>query len=625
MSAKSFDRRGLAIAGVVLALVLLFSLNTFGALVLRPLRIDLTENKQFTLSEGTLTLLGRLEEPVELRLYVSSGIREANPFLASYADRVHDLLKAYAEAAEGRITVRYVDPEPFSEEEDRAVGFGLQPISLGDGTTGYFGIAGTNSTDDTDVIAVLSPERERFLEYDLTRLVYNLAYPDKPVVGLITGLPMNGDPALQYKPWQVYSQLGQQFEVRYLGGEIGRFDEDVELLMVAHPKELSDRTLYAIDQFVLGGGKLLVFVDPHSEAAALRQRQPGMEPTSSNLAKLFDAWGIAFDEDKVVADPSAARQVQFPSGQRQQIVDYLAWLSLDPAHLNPDQPITAELERVNLASAGFLRAKEGAEIELVPLLVSSPQAQVIDAEEVRLFPDPLKLLKNYEPGDEALSMAAVVEGTFRSAYPDGPPEGADDTIAHREKAEEPVSVIVVADTDLLDDRSWLARQNLLGQEVVLPLASNADFVANALDFLAGSEVLMALRGRDVALRPFTRIIAIRREAEQRYRAKEQELLDRLSELEDKLRKLQVSEDAAGGVVLSEAQQREIENFRSQILETRAELREVQRALRRDIEDLKARIRFANIGAVPLVVGLVAIGLALVRRARYRRKVTTATG
>ncbi len=623
MSGKSFDRRGLAIAGVALALVLLFSLNTFGALVLRPLRIDLTADEQFTLSEGTLKLLGELEEPVELRLYVSSGIREANPFLASYADRVHDLLKAYAEAANGRISVRYIDPEPFSEEEDRAVGFGLQPISLGDGTTGYFGIAGTNSTDDADVIAVLSPERERFLEFDLTRLVYNLAYPDKPVVGLVTGLPMNGDPALQYKPWQVYSQLAQQFDIRYLGGEIGSFDEDMELLLVAHPKGLSERTLYAIDQFVLGGGKLLVFVDPHSEAAALRQQRPGMEPTSSDLAELFDAWGIAFDENRVVADPSAARQVQFPSGQRQQIVDYLAWLSLDPSHLNPDQPITAELQRVNLASAGFIEKKEGAEVELVPLLISSPQAQAIDAEEVRLFPDPLKLIGDYEPGDEALYMAAVVTGRFESAFPDGPPEGAETTAEHRREAAEPVSVIVVADTDLLDDRSWLARQNLLGQEVTLPLASNADFVANALDFLAGSEVLMALRGRDVALRPFTRIIAIRREAEQRYRAKEQELLDRLSELEDKLRKLQVSDDG-GAAVLSEAQQQEIENFRSQLLETRAELREVQRALRSDIENLKARIRFANIGAVPLLVGLVAIGLALVRRARYRRKVTTTT-
>ncbi len=621
MSGKAFDRRGLAIAGVVLALILLFSLNTFGALVLRPLRIDLTEDRQFTLSEGTLELLGRLEEPVELRLYVSSGIREANPFLASYADRVHDFLKAYAEAAEGRITVRYIDPEPFSEEEDRAVGFGLQPISLGDGTTGYFGIAGTNSTDDADVIAVLSPERERFLEFDLTRLVYNLAYPDKPVVGLITGLPMNGDPALQYRPWQVYSQLGQQFELRYLGGDIGSFDEDIDLLLIAHPKQLSDRTLYAIDQFVLGGGKALVFVDPHSEAAALRQRQPGMEPTSSSLDRLFDAWGIAFDEDKVVADPSAARQVQFPSGQRQQIVDYLAWLSLDRSHLNPDQPITAELERVNLASAGYIAKKEGAEVDLAPLLISSPQAMAIDAEEVRLFPDPLKLLRDYEPGNEALYMAAVVEGRFRSAFPDGPPEGADGSGEHRSEAAEPVSVIVVADTDILDDRSWLARQSVLGQEVMLPLASNADFVANALDFLAGSDVLMALRGRDVALRPFTRIIAIRREAERRYRAKEQELLDRLSELEDKLRKLQVSEEA-GTAVLSEAQQREIEEFRTQILETRAELREVQRALRRDIETLKARIRFANIGAVPLVVGLVAVGLALVRRARYRRKVTT---
>ncbi len=623
MRSRRTDRMKLAAAGVVLSLILLVSLNTFGALTLRPFRLDLTEDKAFTLSEGTRKLLASLKEPIVLRLYLSRSIRESSPFLAAYADRVRDLLQTYAELSNGRIVVRYIDPEPYSQEEDRAVGFGLKEISAdGGNTSGYFGIAGTNSTDDVDVIPVLSPERERFLEYDLTRLVYNLADPDKPVVALISGLPISGDPALQYRPWRIYKQLGQQFDLRYLGGDVGTFDKDVDLLLVVHPSKLSDRTLYAIDQFVLHGGKALVFVDPHSEAASMRQRQPGMEPTSSTLRKLFDAWGIRFDENKVVADPATARQVQFPSGGRTQVVPYLVWLSLDRDSMNHDLPITSDLRRVNVATAGFLDRKKDAKIDFTPLLVSSPQAEAIDADLVRLFPDPLKLLKDYKPGDHALTMAALVSGTFKSAYPDGPPKGADKGIEHLSEAKAKATVMVVADTDLLDDRVWLARQSLLGQEVLVPLANNADFVANALDYLSGSEVLLGLRGRDAGLRPFVRIVELQRQAELRYRAKEQELLGRLSELQDKLDKLQV-DDKGKAVELTEAQAKEILKLRGEILRTRAELREVQHALRQDIETLQARIRFANIAAMPILVGLIAILLAAFRRARFRRHVAAA--
>ena len=289
---RLLDRRLLAGAGIVLALVSLFAINTFGALVLRPYRLDLTETKSYTLSEGTRKLLSSLDEPIVLRLYVSSTIAERNAFLAAYARRVHDLLRAYAEASGGKITVELIDPEPYSEEEDRAVGFGLQPIAFDNGqTVAYLGIAGTNSTDDVDVIPLLSPEREPFLEYDLTRLVYNLAHPEKPVIGMVSGLPLSGDPLNDYRPWEIYRQLGQLYDIRWMGGDISDF-EDVDVLMIVHPRDLSDKTLYAIDQFLLRGGKAMVFVDPHSEAAAARQQRPGMAPTSSSLDRLFEAWGI---------------------------------------------------------------------------------------------------------------------------------------------------------------------------------------------------------------------------------------------------------------------------------------------------------------------------------------------
>ena len=278
------DRRRLTIAGIVLAVILFLALNTFGSLALRSTRLDLTENHQFTLSPGTVQLLGSVKEPITLRFYASRALRDANPFLGSYADRVHDLLRTYADAANGRITVEYIDPEPFSPEEDRAVGFGLDPIALdGGASSGYLGIAGTNSTDDVDVLPVLSPERETFLEYDLTRMVNNLAHPDKPVVALLSSLPINGDPAMRGQRWQVMQEIDQFFDVRVLGGDVGRIDDDVKALMLVHPQGLSEQTLYAIDQFVLRGGKALVFVDPDSEAEAIRQQQSGMPTDTLSL------------------------------------------------------------------------------------------------------------------------------------------------------------------------------------------------------------------------------------------------------------------------------------------------------------------------------------------------------
>ena len=624
MASRGIDRQKLAVIGVVLAIICFVALNTFGSLTLRGMRLDLTQNRQFTLSHGTEQLLADVDEPVTLRLYVSSAVREANPFLATYADRVHDMLKTYAGASDGTITVEYVDPEPFSPEEDRAVGFGLEPIPLDNrGTNGYFGLAGTNSTDDVDVLPVLSPEREAFLEYDLTRMVYNLANPEKPVVAVLSSLPVNGDPAMQYQPWQFMKELGQFFELRHLGGEIAKLDDDVHTLVLIQPQNLSEKTLYAIDQFVMRGGKLLAFVDPHSEAQAMRQRQPGMPPadTNSSLPRLFDAWGVELVADRIVADPLAARQVSYPSGGRDQVVDYLPWLTLERPNLSSGEVVTAELNRLNLATAGILKAKEGATTTLTPLLTSSPQAMAIEADKVRLYPDPFALIRDFKPGNESLTMAARISGPVKSAFP-GKPEGNTDGPDYLAEAREPVSLVLVADTDLLEDRSWLASQAMFGQQVQIPLADNANFVANALDFLAGSAALLDLRGREVTTRPFTRVAEIRRAAEQQYRAKEQELQQKLADLQQKLSAVRVTEGEDTSLV-SDQQKQEIEGFRTQLLETRRELREVQLALRKDIEDLQGRTRFFGIAAVPIAVALIAIVMALVKRARYRRRVDAA--
>jgi ABC-type uncharacterized transport system involved in gliding motility auxiliary subunit len=616
--ATHLDRRALTVAGIALAVLLFVALNVYGSLNLRSIRLDLTDNRQFTLSEGTERLLAAVEEPITLRLYASRALRNANPFLGSYADRAHDLLRAYAEASGGKIVVEHIDPQPFSPEEDRAVGFGLDPVPLeGDASVGYLGIAGTNSTDDADVLPVLSPEREPFLEYDLTRMVNNLANPDKPVVALVSGLPVDGDPAMQYRPWQVVAELRQFFDVRTEGGDIDRFADDVDAVVLVHPQALGEKTVYAVDQFVMRGGKVLALVDPHAEAQAMRQ-QPGMpSDTFSDLEKLLPAWGVDYDPNVVVGDPQAARQVAFPSNGREQVVDYLPWLSLDRNHLAGGEVVTAELNRVNLGTAGALAAREGASTTFTPLLRSSGEAMAIPADKVRLYPDPFALIRDFEPGGKELVLAARVSGPLKSAFGDQPPQDVApaEAAAHLAEAKAPAQIVVVADTDLLDDRNWLS---MVGQGVAIPLADNANLVANALDYLVGSEALTSLRGREVTLRPFTKVAEIRRASEAQYRAKEQELLQRLGDLQGKLSSLRVA-DGEDPSLLSEAQRREIDGFRSQLLETRRELRDVQLALRQDIEGLRDRTRFLNIAAVPLLVAAAAILIALFRRARYRRR------
>ena len=611
------DRHKLTIVGIVLAVILFVALNVYGSLSLRGSRLDLTDNRQFTLSGGTEQLLAKVEEPLTLRFYASRALRDANPFLGSYADRVHDMLRTYAEASNGKILVEYIDPEPFSPEEDRAVGFGLEPVSLeGGAITGYFGIAGTNSTDDVDVLPMLSPEREPFLEYDLTRMVSNLASPDKPVVAMVTGLPMNADPTAQYRPWQVMQELDQFFDIRMESGDIDRFAEDVDALVLVHPQALSEKTIYAIDQFVMRGGKVLVFVDPQSEAQAMRQ-QPGMEvaDTFSNLEKLLPAWGVDYDPEVVVGDPQTARQVGFTSGGREQVVNYLPWLSLDHSRLAADDVITSELNVVNLGTAGALAPREGATTSFTPLIRTSPDAMAIPAEEVRRYPDPMALIRDFKPGGKELVLAARIAGPLKSAFGDQPPQDVVHEPAHLAEAQSPAQIIVVADTDLLDNRTWL---NMLGDQVAIPVADNTNLVANAIDNLVGSEALMSLRGREVTLRPFTKVQEIRRAGEIQYRAKEQELLTRLADLQDKLSSLQVTEGEDPSL-LSDVQRKEIDGFRTQLLDTRRELRDVQLAMRQDIEHLRDTTRFLNIVAVPLLVALAAIVIALVRRARYRRR------
>ncbi len=642
----SVDRRTLAVAGLALAAVFVVALHVFSQSAFRGIQIDFTEDRIYTLSEGTREVLQGLKEPVMLRFFVSRELVDQSPALKNYAKSVQELLERYTALSNENLKLEFIQPEPFSPEEDRAVGFGLHGVPLTQaGNLGYFGLAGTNTTDDLDVIPFFTLSRERFLEYDLSRLVQNLANPKKKKIGLISSLPMDADPVRRYRPWQIVEQMKQFFDVERVTME-DPVPEDVDVLMVVHPRDMDDTDRYYIDQYVLSGGKTMIFVDPFSEEATRGNAMQRQGPdTGSELDKLFKAWGIVFDKSKVLGDRQAAQRVSAGKDVlgRPVITDYLAWLTLTSERLTRGDVITGELEQINLASSGFIDKAAGAEIKFEPLISSSKDSMALDVSKVNKDPKPAVILKEFKSANRSFIVAARISGKFKSAYPGGAPKDKTrEEIAksRKDKGEEvpvlkthlkesarPANLIVVADVDMLADSFWVRVQDFFGQKIVVPSANNGDFVINALDNLAGSSALISLRSRGVTSRPFHTVEAIQKEAELRYRSKEQELLEKLKEVETKLKDLQTKDkaDSQGKAVIMSAEQKTaVDRFRQLMITTRMELRQVQRALRQDIDWLDGFLKVINIGAMPLVVVIVAVALGLRRRAKARRRMASAS-
>jgi ABC-type uncharacterized transport system involved in gliding motility auxiliary subunit len=626
----SMSRSTLAWGGLVLAAVILLSVNLMSSLTLRGWQADMTEEKLFTISDGTREVLRELDEPIKVRLYFSKRFGEASPTFSRYFERVRSLLETFKTISGGKLEVSYLDPEPFSPEEDRAVAAGLKKVAFNaEGEFGYFGLTAVNSTDNEETIDFFYPERETFLEYDVTKVINALAHPKKSVVGVISGLPIAGerDPRTDttMPPWLIMKQMEELFDVRMLQQNLTSIPSDIDVLLVVQPRELTPSAAYAIDQFALGGGRALVLVDPVSEVTQFANIGKGRKGLDE-LAKVLKSWGITFDKSKVATDIAHAQRVRFgKSGNT--VTDYVAWLSLDDSNMEKSDVLSAGIETLNFATAGDLEPVEGAKTKVTPIIRTSDQAMKVDITEVGVRADPLKLLRDYEPGGEPLILAARVSGEAKSAFPDGAPEdgkaAAPEAGIAAEAKDAPhlesgdVNAIVIADSDLLAERFWVENREVMGQRVAVPIAQNAALVIGALENLSGSDALIALRGRGVRERPFTLVEDLRRDAERRFREKEQELTKRLTDLQGELAKLESS--TGGAVIQSAAEQQTAEKFRAEMLKTRRELRDVQLALSRDINWLDGWLKFANIALVPIVIGVGGLGWSLWRTRKTSRK------
>lgn len=643
MSNKSL----ISLGGLAAAVVLFIAINMVAGAALRSARIDLTENKLYTLSKGSRAIAANLTEPITLTLYYSERLAsKVAPQIQSYGVRVKEVLREYAQASKGKIKLVFINPEPFSDDEDKAVQANLAGIPAGRASGGgeerfYFGLVGTNSTDRTETISIFDPRREEFLEYELTRMIYLLSDPPKKSVGVMTWLPLDGggfNPMTRQppQPWQIYTQLQELFTVKKIPNDAAEIPDDVQVLLVVHPKDVSEKTQYAIDQFVLKGGRLMLFVDPLCEAdvpPGVNPMQAFGMPKDSKLPKLLDAWGVEMADAMFAADRSSALKVQGGTQTRPEFVDYVAWLQLKDDNLDSSDPITGQLGSMNLATAGILKKKDGAAIEFHPLLQTTKDSQELPVSMIQFMPDPKKLLADFKPSGERMTLAARITGKVKSAF-DGPPaadpanpDATPPAGPHVAESAEPINVIVVADCDFLANRLWVNDQ-FAALGFVTKFADNGDFVVAAADNLSGSSDLMSVRARGRFTRPFDKVREIQRNAQQQFYAEEQALEAKLRETEQKIADLQrkrSDQSTQGAILLTPEQAAEIENFRKEQVETRKKLRDVRHKLNKDIEGLDRAVTFLNVGLMPLLVGLGALGLSAwrVRRRRLDRATATA--
>jgi len=617
----TFNRKALSGTALGVLAVLFVAVLLLVNVLFRGARVDLTQSHLYTLSDGTRKILGSIDEPINLYLFYSDKGTQDLPQLRTYFTRVHEMLDEMASRSGGKIKLEVIDPLPFSEDEDRAASFGLQsvPVSAA-GDKVFFGLAGTNSTNGQASIPFLQPDKESFLEYDVAKLIHELETTKKPVVGLLSSLPIAGGPdqaARQMREaWAVDQQWAQSFDMRTLtAATLKTIDKDIDVLVLVHPKQLSDDAQYAIDQFVLRGGHLLVFVDPNAElddsgADPSNPMAGMMADKSSDLPKLFKAWGIEYDPKKIVLDRARALPISVAEGQPP--VRHPGILGLTQADLNHDDVVTANLESINVSSAGFFElSKDAKDVKLIPLIQTTSDAMSAPSDRLRMLSDPSTLLAGYKPAGSPFVIAARLSGKFKTAFPDRKGDGA------LAESKDEGQIVLVADTDIISDRLWVQIRPFFGQSVMNAFANNGDFAVNALDNMAGSGDLISIRGRATSQRPFTTVDVLKRNADERFRAKEQELQQELSDTERKLTELQSAKSKDQAQILSPEQKGELDNFLKRKLEIRKELRGVRRQLDAEIESLGTRLKIVNIVLMPLLVSLAALAFAWWRRQRRR--------
>ena len=608
-------------AGVIAMFIVLVAINFIAAHFKE--RIDLTQEKAYTLSTGTRAILAKLDTPVEIRFYVSQRATDMPVSLKTYAQQVDDLLGEYRQASRGLIEIQKLDPEPDSEAEDSARLDGVQGEQLPNGERIYLGLSVT-MLDQKQAIPFLTPDRERLLEYDISRAIARVSATKKPTIGVMSPLPIMGMPNLMQmgqraeEQWAFITELKRDFDVKEVPITADKIPDDVQVLVVIHPRGITDGTQFAIDQFVLRGGRLLAFLDPK---AVLDRSGQGMGAmgSASGLDKLLKAWGISFDTSKVVADMNyvaRTRQGRAP-----------AILALTEKAMNKDDIVTANADNVVMALAGTFSGTPAPGLKETVLIKSSTDSELVDGMMAQFGGE--SIAGNFKPSGKEFPLAVRLAGKFKTAFPAGKPKGeAKPDEKKNEKEEKPApalkasttntTVVLVGDTDMIQDPIAIREvQNAFGQHWILPTNGNLSFAQGIVEQLSGDSNLIAVRSRASRERPFTVVKKIQADAEANYRSKIKELEGSLAETQRKMNELQKGKETGQRFILSPEQQKELANFQKKEVDVKAQLKTVRKQVRAEIDSLETRVEWLNIAAMPAVVALSGLGLALLKRRQMR--------
>ena len=655
------------------SVLVLFALVNFLAAPISGTRLDLTEERLHTLSDGTRNMLGDLENKVTLNFYFSKELSSAAPAFGNYAKRVRDMLNEMKLAGGGKIVIKEQDPIAFSEIEDEAVEAGLQGAPLDQsGDQAYFGLQ-VKSGEESSVIPFFQSQRENFLEYDLARMIHAVSSSKKKIIAVYTGRPLFGDmrrmmAGLPTEAYRIVPELRKRFEVNHMFSLRDLPFEKPDVLIVIHPLKLETDEKYELDQFLLRGGKAIFILDPFNETAAGISMPQGQKPllnSVANVQKFLDRWGISISDKFIAADRSIARMVNAGTATRILPAPFVTWLAVPASLMSRNDPVTSELRLLNLQSAGIINVTKTPGIKVEPLIRTTKDSQEVDVKTHKGRVDVESMAANFKPSGKEFILAARISGEFASTFPDGPPKIVEDEvkkdksgdvskqlptekdpnraaeIAAEKKAEEekkqrdhekkiashlktskkPFNILLVSDADFLENHFWVQVRQFLGQNVLVPTSNNADFVINAVDHFTGNADLISLRSRGTTRRPFAKVNEIRREAEIKYRKAEQNLASKLKMTEKKLGELrdkQEEKTQADNADRKKTIEKEIKQALNELIVTRQELRSVRLKLNEDINRLETWIRFANIAFMPILVGTFAVGLGIYRIRRRRK-------
>lgn len=628
MATTSFKRFTAGALGLACLLVIIGAVYVIVANL--RIRADLTAEKLYTLSKGSRELLGKLPKDVTLKFYFSRSSAEMPMALKTYADQVCDLLKEYAIAGGGRLVLEEYDPKPDSDSEEWAQRYGVEPQQTSPfGQPVYFGLVAVSGSSQ-QVLAGFNPRTEATLEYDVTRLITRVAWPEKPVVGVMSSLKVLGEqpnPMMmmqrpRQKPdqgWAVFQELRKDYIVQEIEMEAETIPQEITTLIVIHPKNLTDKALFALDQFVLRGGRLIALVDPFSIAdfnANAQQQNPmmmqmggGGQAGPSTLGKLFTTWGVTFDTSKVIADLSVATKLNAGNGR---VEDNAAFLSLTPANTTKDDLLTAQLSQVMLPFSGCFEFVENKDIKVTPLfLTSKDNACLVDQMNVQMGMAAMRA--QLKPDGVQRTLAARLQGTFKTAFPNGYAEAGATNAPVKGLTTGKGNVMLFADTDFISDPFCVQVVQSLFGNIAQPINDNMTLFGNSVEQLAGRQELIGVRARGNFNRPFIRVDRLEAAAMKKWQAEEERLQQRLTETQQRLNELQQQKKGAERMILSREQQAEIAQFRKLQADTSKQLKNVRKNLNRDIEQLGLKLKLINIALIPLIVICFGIGRGLQRR------------